>query len=225
MRRADRCRRGLLAALLMAAIAPAAFAAPAATAATRGFAVAPVRAGEQLACRVTTAGLPDERQLQSMRSGLVAALELELALVDEGDRVAAARSVTFRLAFDLWEEVFSVADDGGERRFRSLAELQAHLARLPALPLLPLSALHDGARYRLRAALVVRPVARDERERVGDLIAGQAPGAPGRQDRQEASVSLGRLIRFFYQGGRDERDGQETASGWFRAGEVPHEAH
>lgn len=224
MRRADRCRRGLPAGLLLAvaiAIAPAGTAA----AAGRGFAVTPMRAGEQLACRVTTAGLPDERQLQSMRSGLVAALELELALVDEGDRVAAARSVTFRLAFDLWEEVFSIAGDGGERRFRSLSELQAHLARLPALPLVPLAALDDGARYRLRAALVARPVASDERERVGNLIAGQARGAPGRQDRQEASVSLGRLIRFFYQGARDERDGQETASDWFRAREVPVEAH
>jgi hypothetical protein len=224
MRRAGSCRRGLHAALLLAvaiAIVPAA----AAAAAGRGFAVTPVRAGDQLACRVTTAGLPDERQLQSMRSGLVAALELELALVDEADRVAAARSVTLRLAFDLWEEVFSVMDDGGERRFRSLAELQAHLARLPALPLVSLAALDDGARYRLRAALVARPVARDERERVGNLIAGQARGAPGRQDRQEASVSLGRLIRLFYQGGRDERDGQETASDWFRAREVSVEAH
>lgn len=224
MRRAGMCRRGLHAALLLAvaiAIVPAA----AAAVAGRGFAVTPVRAGEQLACHVATAGLPDERQLQSMRSGLVAALELELALVDETDRVAAARSVTLRLAFDLWEEVFSVVDDGGERRFRSLAELQAHLARLPALPLLPMSALDEGARYRLRAALVARPVARDERERVGNLIAGESRGAPGRRDRQEASVSLGRLIRLFYQGGRDERDGQEAASDWFRAREVPVEAH
>lgn len=213
------------AAVMLLLAVTAAAAVPAGLAVAAGFELAPVRAEGQLACLVRTSGLPDERQLQSMRSGLDAALELELALVDADDRVAAVRSLTLRLGFDLWEEVFSVAGDGAPRRFRSLAELQAHLAALPALALQPLSALDPGARYRLRGALVARPVARDERERVGNLIAGEPRGEPGRPDRQEASVSLGRLIRFFYQGARDDRGGQEAASRWFTAGEVPDAAH
>ncbi len=187
--------------------------------------VAPARAGEQLACRVTASGLPDDRQLQSMRSGLVAAVELELAVVDAEGRVAVAHSLSLRLGFDLWEEVFSVSGAGAERRFRSLEELRAHLADLPPFALMPLASLAESGRYQVRAGLLARPVASDERERVGNLIAGEPRGEPGRSDRQEASVSLGRLIRFFYQGTRDDRDGQEAASAWFRRQEVPDEAH
>lgn len=219
MRGAKSNLTGLLGALLLV------MAAGPALASARLIGVAPARAGEQLACRVTASGLPDERQLQSMRSGLVAAVELELAVVDAEGRVAVAHSLSLRLGFDLWEEVFSVSGAGAERRFRSLEELRAHLADLPPFTLMPLASLAESGRYQVRAGLLARPVANDERERVGNLIAGEPRGEPGRSDRQEASVSLGRLIRFFYQGTRDDRDGQEAASAWFRRQEVPDEAH
>lgn len=209
----------LFGAMLLASTAGPAFAE------ARLLGLAPVRAGDELACRVSTGGLPDDRQLQSMRSGLVAAIDLELTLVDAEGRVAAARSFSLRLGFDLWEEVFSISGAGTERRFRSLGELQHHLAELPGLPLLPLAELDEATRYRLHAGLVAWPVARDERERVGNLIAGEPRREPGRQDRQEASVSLGKLIRLFYQGTGDGHGGQESVSDWFRGREVPDETH
>ena len=208
-------------------LALAVFAGPA-LAAGRLVSAAPVRAGDQLACRIATAGLPDDKQLQSMRSGLVAAIELNLALVDAGDRVLAGRSLSLRLGFDLWEEHFSVLGAGPERRFRSLAELQGFLAQLDDLPVVPLARLDDAGRYRLRVGLVAHAVARDEQERVGNLIAGETRGGRERQDQQdqqEASVSLGRLIRFFYQGTRDDREGQELDSDWFRRAEVHDAPH
>lgn len=219
MKRAGCVLPCLLGVLLLVTLTDPAFAG------VRLLGIAPARTGDKLACQVATSGLPDDRQLQSMRSGLVAAVELELALVDAGGHVTAAQSLTLRLGFDLWEEVFSVTGAGVERRFRTLPELQAHLAHLPAFVLAPLGALDETASYQLHAGLMARPVARDERERVGNLIAGEPRGEPGRQDRQEASVSLGRLIRFFYQGTRDGRDGQEAASDWFRRQEVPDETH
>jgi hypothetical protein len=210
------CLLGVL--LLMAMSAPA-------RADVRVTGVAPARAAGQLACRLSLAGLPDERQLQSMRSGLLAAVELDLTVVREDGRVAAARTLALRLGFDLWDEVFSVAGTGLERRFASLEALRAWLAAPEPLPVAPWPVVADGARYRLHVAVVTRAVATDERERVGDLIAGGSAREPARTDRQEASVSLGRLIRFFYQGGGDGREGLEAASPWFRAGEVADEAH
>lgn len=206
--------------LLAAAIAPARVAA-----AVRVVDVAPARADGQLACRLSLSGLPDDRQLQSMRSGLLAAVELEMTVVREDGRVAAARTHALRLGFDLWDEVFSVAGAGDERRFASLEALRDWLARPEPLPVAPWPVVADGARYRLHVALVARAVATDERARVGDLIAGEPAREPARTDRQEASVSLGRLIRFFYQGAGDGREGLEAASSWFRAGEVADEAH
>lgn len=219
MRRTALARLMACSGLLLAAYAGPALAAGRLVGAT------PVRAGDQLACRITTSGLPDDKQLQSMRSGLVAAIELNLALVDAGDRVLAGRSLSLRLGFDLWEEIFSVMGAGPERRFGSLAELQGFLAQLGDLPVLPFARLDDAGRYRLRVGLVAHAVARDEQERVGNLIAGEPRGEREGQDQQEASVSLGRLIRFFYQGTRDDREGQELDSDWFRRAEVHDAPH
>lgn len=209
---------------LVLALALAALPTPAG-AAVRLLGVTPVRAGDQLACRLSLSGLPDERQLQSMRSGLIAAIELDLAVVAADGTVAAARSLTLRLGFDLWDEVFSVAGAVNERRFPTLEALRAWLAAPDALALAPWTLIDANGSYQLRVAMAAQPVARDERERVGHLIAGESRREPARQDRQEASVSLGRLIRFFYQGGRDEHEGLTAASEWFGRREVADEAH
>lgn len=204
------CALGAL--LLATAAAPA-------HAAVRLVGAAAMRDGENLTCLLRLDGLPDDRQLQSMRSGMLAAVELEVTVVDPDGRVAASRAHTLSLGFDLWDEVFSVAGAGAERRFASLEGLRAWLSAPEALPVAPWSALGAGGRYRLHVALVARAVASDERQRAGDLISGGKAGEPARTDRQEASVSLGRLIRFFYQGAGGERDGLETFSPWFDAGE------
>lgn len=217
-------RAALAPACLLGVVLLAATAAPA-RAAVKLAGVSASRDGDQVACRLVLEGLPDERQLQSMRSGMLAAIELEVALVDADGRVAASRAHTLRLGFNLWDEIYSVAWASTERRFASLDALRAWLATPDALAVAPWSSLDARARYRLHVGLVARAVATDERQRAGDLISGGRPGEPARTDRQEASVSLGRLIRFFYQGAGGERDGLESFSPWFSAGEVVDEAH
>ncbi|MCB1182989.1 hypothetical protein KDM41_06110 [bacterium] len=182
--------------------------------------VEPVLGDEQLQCRLHTAGLPGAKQLQSMQSGLEASVELNLALVDEGERLLAGRTVSLRMAFDLWDEVFSVRADGRERRFTELSDLKAYLAELGGLVVAPAALLAPDGRYRVQVDMVVHAVAPDEQQRVEDVIVGD--GRPRRegQDQQEASVSLGRLIRIFYKGGGDDRAGHALASAWFRGGEV-----
>lgn len=187
--------------------------------------VTPARVGDQVVCRLSTEGLPGAKQLQSMRSGLVAAVELNLALVNEDEQVLAGRALSLRMGFDLWDEVFSVHSDGRERRFQTLTDLQSYLAELRDVPVAPSALLGGEGRYRLQVGLVVHAIAPDEQQRVEDVIAGvQRPRREG-QDQQEASVSLGRLIRFFYKGGRDEQGGQKLASDWFRRRELPDASH
>ena len=187
--------------------------------------VTPVLDGGQILCRLQTSGLPGAKQLQSMRSGLVAAVELQLGLFDDSDHLLDGRSVSLRMAFDLWDEVFSVRADGRERRFNALTDLQAYLADLSGLAVAPADLLAPGGRYRVQVGMVVHAVAPDEQQRVEDVIAGgQRPRREG-QDQQEASVSLGRLIKFFYQGGGESQDGQELSSGWFFGKGLGHESH
>ncbi len=129
--------------------------------------------------------------------------------------------LSLQLAFDLWEEIFSVRADGAEHRFRSLADLQAWLADLTDVPVLPVDRLEPDARYRLRVGVAVHPIAPAQQERVEDAIAGgRAPGREG-EDQQEAQVSLGKLIRFFYKGGGGEAGGRAYLSPWFTRKELP----
>lgn len=182
--------------------------------------VTPATAGDLLVCRLQTLGLPGEKQLQSMRSGLVSAVELDLALIDENGEIHGGHSLSLRFGFDLWEEVFSVRRAGHEHRFRSLTGMQDYLADLGDLPVAPASFLEPIDRYRLRVRLIVHAIAPDEQERVEDVIVGDQRSHRKGQDQQETSVSLGRLIRLFYKGGRPGRDGQELMSGWFTRREL-----
>ena len=187
--------------------------------------VTPARVGDLVVARLATEGLPGEKLLQSMRSGLVSAVVLDLALVDDREKVVGGNRVSLQLGFDLWEEIFSVRADGTERRFHSLDDLSAYLKELGAVPVIPVSRLAPETRYRLRIGLEVFPIAPAEQDRVEDVIVGsQRPRREG-QDQQEASVSLGRLIRFFYEGGADGRGGQEIWSAWFTRKELRDETN
>ncbi len=197
-------------------MAPTAFADEPATLET----ITPLQTGQLVVCHLKTRGLPGAKQLQTMRSGLESAVELRLALVDENDDMLGGSLVSLRMGFDLWDEVFSVHRDGRERRFQTLADLQAYLSDLSDLPVASSSLLGLGNRFRIRAGLVIHSIAPDEQARVEDVIAGaQRPLREG-QDRQEASVSLGRLIKLFYQSGHETKRGQELLSEWFNSGEL-----
>ena len=182
--------------------------------------VRPGREGNLVVCHLKTSGLPAVKQLQSMRSGLVSSVEFDLALLDEEDRLLGGNTLTLRLAFDLWEEVFSVQEDDRERRFQTLDDLESYLADLSNLAVTPTANLDRNQRYRVRVGLVVNSIAPDEQKRVEEVIAGD--NRPHREglDQQEASVSLGRLIRLFYKGGNDDRGGNEEHSMWFEYKEL-----
>ncbi len=170
--------------------------------------------------RLHTTGLPTEKQLQSMQSGLEAALELHLALQDGDDHPLAGRTVMLRMAFDLWDQVYAVRVDGQELRFGDLDQLREYLQDIQGLDVCTTGLLEADGRYRLQVAMVVHAVAPEEQARVEKVITGE--GAPPRQgrDQQEASVSLGSLIRIFYKGGGGEGDDQRLQSRWFDGREV-----
>ena len=139
--------------------------------------VEPGRSGELVVCRLVSVGLPGERISLSMRSGLVSSIELYLDLMDEGKKVVAGNRVSYRLAFDLWEEVYSLEEGGREHRFSDLDGLVQFLADLPRLPVAPLSTLTADGRFRVRAGLLIYgiPASIDP----GDGR-GRSPGGAGR---------------------------------------------
>jgi hypothetical protein len=154
-----------------------------------------------------------------MRSGLVSAIDLDLALLDGREKVVGGNRISLQLAFDLWEEIFAVRDRQREHRFTSYDDLMRFLAELQRLPVAPVSSLDPEGRYRIQVGLRVHPIAPSERERVEDAIAGDRSGLGKTEYRQQTTVSLGRLIRLFY---KKDRGGwiDEAHSHWFTLKEL-----
>ncbi len=183
--------------------------------------VTPARVGDLVVCRLATEGLPGAKLLQSMRSGLVSAIDLDLALLDGRDKVVGENRVSLQLAFDLWEEVFAVRDRDRENRFASYDDLLRFLSSLDRIPVAPVSLLDPKSRYRVQLGLRLHPLAPSQRDRVEEAIAGDRYRLGKTEYRQEATVSLGRLIRLFYKKDGDSDWVGEARSVWFTLEELP----
>lgn len=182
-------------------------------------AIDPSRTGDLVVCRLTTSALPGERLLQSMRSGLVSAVDFDVALIDRGENPVRQGRLTLQLAFDLWEDVFAVRGGSSEQRFADLAALRAYLSELKEVPVAPVTLLRPGQRYRVRVGMRLHPIAPSQRQSVEAAITGDVrPDRPG-EEQQELSISLGRLIHFFY-GREDEPARGEAQSPWFTLEEL-----
>ncbi len=180
--------------------------------------------GGRLVCRLETAGLPGEKQLQSMKSGLISSVDLNLALENEAGNIVGGQNLSLRMGFDLWEEIFSLDTDGHQKRFKTLDDLQKYLAEINDLPVGPYALVGTDGKFRLRVSLTVHSIAPEEQARVEDVIAGDRRPHREGQDQQETSVSLGHLIRFFYKG-EDQGDGQDLQSPWFTRKDLANAPH
>lgn len=163
--------------------------------------IEPARADGLLVCSLHTADLPGERILSTLASGLESAIEIRVRVLGARDEMR--RDYELRLAFDLWEEFYAVRLADQQLRFADADELRVWLSALPPLAIAQLSELGEGP-LRLEAGLVLHPLAPAARGRVQEMVAGDGAVRPREDGGQEASVSMGRLIRFFYRGGSDD---------------------
>jgi hypothetical protein len=148
-------------------------------------------------------------------------VEVVLELRSGGGEPIVQREVHFRLAFDLWEEVFRVDGNGGEWRMEDLGGVERFLERLTHLPVAPFSALAPNARYRISVRLLCHPIAPVEKLRIGEWVAGGGAGTSRDPDEREVSLGLGKVIRFFFGGARPEdAPGGEGISPWFTPEEL-----
>ena len=82
-----------------------------------------------------------------------------------------------------------------------------YLGHLPPLAVARAVDFKANEPFRITAGLKLHPLAPDARGKMEEMVSGEDPsarqsGEPG----QEVSVSLGRLIRFFYRGDASQSD-------------------
>ena len=188
--------------------------------------VTPVRYGSLLATLVRTQHLPGDRIASSLESGLPSAIEMRLDLRDARDRTIGESVVFYRVAFDLWDEIFRVEGPGADRTFADLDALEQFLDDLPRLPVASIGGLEMDARHRVRVACRLHPVAPRETEQLGEWVGGEPDAREQERNtsaaaEREVSVSLGRIIRFFYRGSSDADEAAEKFSAWFVPASLP----
>jgi hypothetical protein len=199
--------------------------------------VTPLRAEDVVAADIATSGLPGETLETSLRSGLPSAIELRLEALDARDRPRGETRLFYRIAWDLWDELFRVEGPGvgvmpGEvasrapgptHRFADVAALRSFLGSLPQLPVTAYGSLDPTARHRVRVGGRLHRVAPRETARLERWVAGRdVSRATADPDGREVSVGLGEVIRFFYKGSkRDADEMAERFSAWFVPAELP----
>lgn len=175
--------------------------------------IEPMRSGGVLACRLQTADLPGDRILSTLASGLESAIEIRVRV--RGPGADLRRDFELRLSYDLWEQIYAVRLADRQLRFADADELRTWLAELPPLAIAPLSELsgQNGGELRLEAGLVLHALAPAARGRMQEMVAGDGAVRARDDGGQEASVSMGRLIRLFYRGsGNDDSTGRCTSA-------------
>jgi hypothetical protein len=199
--------------------------------------VAPARGNAVLTADVSTSGLPGGTLEASLLSGLPSAIELRLEALDARDRPLGETRLYYRIAFDLWDELYRVEGPGVKAmpaepagpaspsyRFEDLAALRDFLAFLSGLPVVSWSAIDPAVRHRVRVGGRLHRIAPRETARLERWVAGgDVSRAAADPDGREVSVGLGDVIRFFYKGSKKE-DGSQLAerfSAWFLPADLP----
>jgi hypothetical protein len=181
--------------------------------------VSPAALDSSLVCGVVTRGLPDAPSRETLQSGLPSALVFGFSLLDASGKAVGGSRAEIRIEPDLWEKVVFLRTPIVDHRLTSLGEVQAMLARVNPLPVLPLSRLEPTAPYRLRVRLAVHPLAPSEIRRTRGLITGESDLED--PDRREISVGLDSVLRFFLGPGEEEPWVAEVTSAFFSRHELP----
>ncbi len=119
--------------------------------------------GKYVALTVSYPDLFDAALAQKVDSGFAMNLVLRAWLFRDGATSPEALAVrTWRVAYDLWDEVYLIEerDDAGTRTYRepTRAAAMRRLSSLHHLPVADSARMQQGARYRVRALIEVNPV-------------------------------------------------------------------
>ncbi len=181
--------------------------------------IAPSRNDTLLCCTLRTRGLPDAAIRETLASGLPSVLVVAIALVDTlGDHQGEALSEV-RIEPDLWTQTFVMRTPLAEHRVRTMDEIASFLAELGPLPVARTQSIHARNGLRIKARLAVYPLAPAEAHRVHAILGGETES--GRSNRQEVSVSINSLIRYFLKHGEDEEWVCEAVSQSFALETLP----
>jgi hypothetical protein len=184
--------------------------------------VTPGRLGDILDATVRTSNFPGDRLTTSLKSGLPAAIEMDVTALDRQNHAVTENRLFFRIAWDLWDEVVKVDGPRDSQQLPSLASLGGFFDELRDLPVGPFAALDPNAEHRLRVECRLHPVAPRETERLTQWVAGGDTSTSTGGDEREVSVGLTDVIRFFYKGSKKDADALDPRfSAWF----VPSKLH
>lgn len=164
--------------------------------------ISPSRNDTLICCTLRTLGLPDAATRETLASGLPSALVVAIERLDTPGGHRGEILAEIRIEPDLWTRTFVLRTPLAEHRVRTIEEIASLLAELGPLPVARIRSVSPNTQIKIRARLAVYSLAPAEAHRVHAILGGDTES--GGSDRQEVSVNIGSLIRYFLRHGENE---------------------
>ena len=173
----------------------------------------------RLVCGILLGDLFTPPVESTLRSGLPVIVDL-VCEVEAAD-LSLGQFVRSELAYDVWEDRYSLLRGGESRVFASFEEVHEACRRYSPLSLASLAALGAAGSFHLRLRVAVNPLSGEERERMSRWLA-ETVTDPADPSARELRLDLGSLIRGFLRGGDSSQGwGPESLFGPFRLSALP----
>jgi hypothetical protein len=157
------------------------------------------------------ARLFSEQIIGTVESGLPAVVELLYKLTDDEDKDVRRGVHTYRLHYDVWDDVYALERGGASETFSSFIELRSAVERMRAVPIVPVDDIEPGGVYAIELSIAVHPLRGGEQKRivgwVDENVRGTSDGSW-----HEQLLNVNGLIHRFFSRDRDDSNRSE----WFR---------
>jgi hypothetical protein len=175
-------------------------------------------------CDVRSGGLFTERVVGTVKSGLPAVLEVIYNVETRDGKAVASGVHTFRLGYDVWEDLYSVSAGDSAETFAGpggFDEMSAYVGLLHAVPLVAADRLDASVEYTLSIAIAIHPLTGTEERRVEDLVE-ESVGARSHESWREQVLSINELISRFFSGDKGASNRSDAfRSAFFTPADLP----
>ncbi len=176
--------------------------------------IVPSRLDTNLTVSAVFENLFSDKIVATIQSGLPSIVQVELKLEEMGGRTVMRKRLGRRIAYDIWNEVYTVEDEDSSRTCRTLEEVKSLGNRLNQRALIALRKLDSRKTYRLEVRVGIVAISAQQSRKVSDWILNpnQTEEAVASQDRTAGfKFTLGNLVSFFMGEGK----GSRYVSDWY----------
>lgn len=175
--------------------------------------ITPQLSNGQLLVSAVSKNLFSQKIVGTIQSGLPAIIQIEIKLMERGDKLIARQQITRTISYNLWEERYVIHEDTAVM-FTDFEKAQAFSSRLDTLAVIARSQLKATVSYYLQIRVGIVPISASQSEKVTAWLLDPNQTEERLASEERASgfkLNLNNLISFFVSGKKKSQYNSE----WF----------